>query len=95
MGEATESRNAPLGGVTFADLVMLFGSAALLHLGATPDPERGQSTVDLDQARHAIDMLELVKEKTAGNLSTAETEILDGVLFDLRFRYVEAAKGKN
>jgi hypothetical protein len=64
-----------------------------VHLGATPDPTSGQRHVDLDQAKQTIDLLELLKEKTAGNLTRAENEILDGVLFDLRYRYVDAVKG--
>lgn len=79
-------------GMTFEGLVMLFGTAGLVHLGAAPDPGGGERRVDLDQAKQAIEVLEVLKEKTAGNLGTAEAELLDGILFDLRWRYVEAVK---
>jgi len=46
--------------------------------------------VDLDQAKQAIEVLEVLKDKTVGNLSTSEAGLLDGILFDLRCRYVEA-----
>jgi len=72
---------------------MLFGTTGLLHLGAAPDPTNGQGRVDLGQAKETIELLELLKTKTTGNLTTAEAEVLDGVLFDLRCRYVDAAKG--
>jgi len=77
----------------FRGLVMLFGTAGLVHLGAAPDPAGGEARVDLDQAKQTIDLLELLKHKTAGNLTTAEATLLDGVLFDLRCRYVDAVKG--
>jgi hypothetical protein len=79
--------------MTFEGPVMLFGTTGLLHLGAAPDPTGGQRRVDLGQAKETIELLELLKEKTAGNLTIAEAEVLDGVLFDLRCRYVDAAKG--
>ncbi len=85
---------APRGGsasaMTFESLVMLFGTAALVHLGAAPDPAGGQQGLDLDQAKQTIDVLELLKEKTVGNLTTAEAGLLEGILFDLRCRYMEA-----
>ncbi len=65
-----------------------------MHLGAAPDPAGGEPCVDLAQARHAIAALEVLKEKTAGNLSPGEAALLDGVLFDLRCRYVDAAKNR-
>jgi hypothetical protein len=76
----------------FEGLVVLFGTTGLVHLGAAPDPASGERRVDLEQAKQTIDVLELLKEKTAGNLTAAEAEVLDRVLFDLRWRYVDAAK---
>jgi hypothetical protein len=64
-----------------------------VHLGVAPDPTGGQRRVDLVQAKQTIDLLALLKEKTAGNLTTTEAEALDGILFDLRCRYVDAVKG--
>jgi hypothetical protein len=93
MDGAGEPRGGSSSGMTFEGLVMLFGTTGLLHLGAAPDPTSGQRRVDLGQAKETIELLELLKEKTAGNLTIAEAEVLDGVLFDLRCRYVDAAKG--
>jgi hypothetical protein len=93
MDGAGEPRGGSSSGMTFEGLVMLFGTTGLLHLGAAPDPTSGQRRVDLGQAKETIELLELLKEKTTGNLTTAEAEVLDGVLFDLRCRYVDAAKG--
>jgi len=77
-------------GMTFESLVMLFGTAGLVHLGAAPDPAGGERRADLDQAKQTIEVLEVLKDKTVGNLSTSEVEFLDGILFDLRCRYVDA-----
>ena len=79
-------------GMTFESLVMLFGTAGLVHLGAAPDPAGGGRRVDLDQAQQAIEVLEVLKDKTVGNLSTSEAVLLEGVLFDLRRQYVEASR---
>jgi len=76
--------------MTFESLVMLFGTAGLVHLGAAPDPAGGERRVDLNQAKQTIEVLEALKDKTVGNLSTSEVELLDGILFDLRCRYVDA-----
>ncbi len=81
-------------GLTFEGLVMLFGTAGLVHLGGAPDPAGGERRVDLVQVRHAIAALEVLKEKTAGNLSPGEAALVDGILFDLRCRYVDAAKNR-
>ena len=93
MDGAGEQRGGSSTGMTFEGLVMLFGTTGLVHLGAAPDPTSGQRRVDLDQAKQTINLLELLKEKTAGNLTTTEAEVLDGILFDLRCRYVDAVKG--
>ncbi|OGB92276.1 MAG: hypothetical protein A2Z31_07465 [candidate division NC10 bacterium RBG_16_65_8] len=93
MGGVTEPRGGSSDAATLEGLILLFGTAGLLHLGAAPDPATGQRGVDLERAKQTIDLLELLKEKTSGNLTPAEANALDGVLFDLRCRYADAAKG--
>jgi hypothetical protein len=77
---------------TFTDLVLMFGTAALLHLGLAPDPVSGEKKRDLTQAKQAIDLLDLLKAKTAGNLTAEESSMLENVLFDLRMRYLDAVR---
>lgn len=93
MGGTDKSQGGAERGMTFEGLVMLFGTTGLVHLGAAPDPAGGERRVDLDQAKQTIELLELLKDKTTGNLTAVEAEILEGVLFDLRCRYVDAVKG--
>jgi hypothetical protein len=76
----------------FSSLVLMLGTMALTHLGAAPDPGGGQTKVDLAQARCLLDLLEVLKEKTAGNLTSGESTMLEALLFDLRMHYVEAVK---
>ena len=92
MGGTDKSHGGAGRGMTFEGLVMLFGTTGLVHLGAAPDPAGGERRVDLDQAKQTIELLELLKDKTTGNLTAVEAEILEGVLFDLRCRYVDAVK---
>ncbi|MBI4572598.1 MAG: DUF1844 domain-containing protein [candidate division NC10 bacterium] len=78
--------------VGFSGLLLMLGTAALAHLGAAPDPAKGEAKLDLAQAKQAIDLLDVLKVKTAGNLTGAESGMLDDLLFDLRMRYLDAVK---
>ncbi len=76
----------------FLDLVLMLGDSALAHLGAGPGAAEGGAGVDVERARQAIDLLDLLKQKTAGNLTSQEASVLDAVLFDLRIRFVNVVK---
>jgi hypothetical protein len=47
---------------------------------------------NLDQAKFTIDTLQIIKDKTSGNLTDGETKLLETALYDLRMRYVEKSK---
>ncbi len=79
---------APL---SFSAFVLGLASSALIHLGETPNPESGQVAIDLVAARQSIDVLDLLKEKTRGNLDPEEEQLFSSVLTDLRVRYVQRA----
>jgi hypothetical protein len=69
---------------------------ALFALGAVPDPRTGQRMLSLDLARHHIDMLSVIEQKTKGNLSADESSMLTSTLYELRQRYIQmssAARG--
>jgi hypothetical protein len=78
--------------VDFHTFVLSLGSSALLHLGEIENPNDGVSQKDLPLAKHTIDILAMLEEKTKGNLSTAEEKLIESLLYDLRLRYVEATK---
>ena len=78
--------------VDFTTFVLSLSHSARLHLGDAPDPVTGKSDVDLPMARHSIDLLGLIQEKTHGNLTGAEEQVLTQSLYDLRLRFVEVAQ---
>lgn len=78
--------------VTFPAFVMSLNTSALYHLGEIADPVTGKKTIDLDIARHAIDTLALMQEKTKGNLTADEEEMLKNILYDIKLRFVNASK---
>jgi hypothetical protein len=75
--------------VNFAALIMSFNTSALCHLGEVAEPGTGKKVMDLELARHTIDTLQLLQEKTKGNLSKDEEELLAHSLYDLKLRYVQ------
>lgn len=74
--------------VTFASLVLSLNTSALFHMGELPHPETGQKTVDKALAKHTIDTLGLLSEKTKGNLDNDEGELLTRVLYELKMKFV-------
>ncbi len=80
---------------SFAQLVLLLGTGAMQQLGLVPNPMNGKTQVDLQVAKFSIDLLGVLQEKTKGNLSDKETQMLDDLLFDLRMRFVEATRDKD
>jgi hypothetical protein len=79
--------------VSFISLVVSLGSSALVHLGEIAEPGASGPSKNLQLARDTIDVLQVLKDKTTGNLDEDETKLLDALLFDLRTKYMDAAKG--
>lgn len=77
---------------SLAGLFMMLASEALISMGEAPDPATGQRHVELDHAAGVVDLLMLLREKTEGNRSPEETQIIDELLYDLQLRYVNATK---
>lgn len=78
--------------VTFSAFVMSLNTSVLFHLGEISDPATGKRVVELDLAKHGIDTLTLIQQKTKGNLSKDEEEMLKNILYDLKIRFVKATK---
>ena len=85
-----QAERAPLPEVNFNSLIFSLSSSALLHLGKIADPQTGEKKTDLELAKHTIDTLAMLKEKTTGNLTDEEGKFLESILTDLRWRYVKA-----
>ncbi len=73
----------------FATLVSMFSTQAMVALGIIPSPIDGQADQQLPLAKHFIDLLGVLEEKTKGNLSEPEQSMLDQSLHELRMAYVE------
>ena len=78
--------------ITFASFMLGLSTEALALLGEMPHPATGEKIQDLVGAQQIIDVIALLKEKTRGNLSHDEDNLIDAILFDLRMKYVEKAR---
>ena len=79
-------------GVDFTMLINAMAEPALLFLGELRPPGSPEPTVDLERARIQIDMLDLLRVKSRGNLTTEEEGLLDRILYQLRMLYVARAQ---
>ena len=93
--EASQEKDAesqeplpPLPEMNFATFVASLNASALLQLGAIDDPTSGTKNKNLPMAKQTIDILSMLQEKTVGNLSEEEGNLLKNVLYDLRMMYV-------
>lgn len=75
--------------VTFSTFVLGLASSALIHLGEAPNPETGQAAINLVLARQSLDLLDLLRQKTKGNLTLEEEQLFTTLLTDLRLRFVQ------
>ena len=82
----------PLPPPTFEFLVFSLKMQAEMRMGLMGGAEEQEEKPDLLTARHAIDMLAMLAEKTRGNLSMEEQRLIENSLTELRFRYVQASE---
>ena len=87
-GDKTTARGPE---VNFSLFLSTLALQAYVGLGEMEDPATRSKKVNLDQARYMIEILEVVQNKTKGNLSPEEDKTLNHILYDLRLKYVEKA----
>ena len=75
----------------FETLISTLTTQALFAMGAIPDPRTGQRIQHLDLAKHNIDMLGVLEEKTKGNLTQEESDMLAKTAYELRTTYIRLA----
>src|SRR6266853_3053528 len=75
----------------FIEFVVMHAQNAALFLGQIPNPKTGEAEINLDLARMFIDQLEMIQEKTRGNLTNEETTVLRNALSNLQMAFVEAS----
>ena len=74
--------------VSFTNFVISLSTTVMYHFGDFRDPHADKTEKNLPAAKQTIDILAMLKDKTVGNLDETEKNLLDGVLYDLRMRYV-------
>ena len=90
MADASTSQQVALGPVDFSTHILSLASTALIALGKMQGPDGEQHPIDLETARHLIDVLGMLETKTKNNLEEAEQKLLQSLIYDLRVAYVDA-----
>jgi len=84
----------PESGIDFPGFILSLATTAAVHFGDIPDPATGQPMEpNILAAAQMIEIIAMLKEKTAGNLSQPEAKLLEDLLYELRMRYVQAQRG--
>ena len=89
-GPAGQAAYGQPGSVELQDVFWMFANSALVNLGAAPDPASGEQSLDLEQAREAIDVLVLLRDKTAAHRTDEESQLLEQLVYELQMRFVQA-----
>ena len=91
-GKSPEGKKSPVGGPSFLDLVMSLQMGAMVNLGMVQAGDGRRSPVNLPDAKDSIDLLDVLKEKTKGNLTEEESGVITEGLYHLRMAYMAAFK---
>lgn len=75
--------------VNFTNFVLSLSTSALFHFGDFPETEGDKPEKNLPAAKQTIDILDMLHEKTKGNLDKNESDLIQGVLYELKMRYVK------
>ncbi len=80
--------------VDFVSFVLSLTSTAFIHLGEVEDPVEGSRRVDLEAARQMIDIIDMLRLKTKGNLEPQEEKVIERILFELKLKFSQAASAR-
>lgn len=89
--QASRSQPSQMPAATFPNFINMLAVEAAMHLGLIETPD-GQAAIDLEAARHMIDTLGMLEQKTQGNLTAEESNFLTRMLADLRMQYVALSR---
>jgi hypothetical protein len=90
--ESESQSFTPLPEINFSTFILSLSTSALMHLGELPNPETHQVDKNLPLAKQTIDLIDMLKQKTEGNLEEDETQLITNLLYDLKLKYVAAIK---
>ncbi len=91
MEDARPAEEAPPGAgakIDFPSYILSYYTQGLVLLGEVPNPYTNKKEEDLEAARHTVDILSMLQEKTKGNLAQEEGQLLDSVLYELRMKFM-------
>ena len=77
----------------FSTFILSLNASSLIHLGEIHDPQLKERTVNLPAAKHTIEILEILEDKTKGNLDDGENKLLKDILYNLRLKFMQHSKG--
>jgi len=89
-----DGEEAPLPEMNFAGFILSLSTTAMFHFGDFPDPVTREAKRNLVAAKQTIDILNILETKTKGNLDEDEKQLLEGILYELRMRYVKEMSSK-
>ena len=92
--DTPETEASPLPEINFASFIFSLSTTAMYHFGDFPDPVTKESQRNLPAAKQTIDILSILKTKTEGNLDEQEKQMLDGILYELRMRFIKEMTNK-
>lgn len=91
-GEQKIQQEMPPMEMSFSLFISSLGMQTMIHLGELASPLTNKKEEDLKQAKQTIDILEILEQKTKGNLDKNEEQILKNLLYEIRMKYVEKGK---
>ncbi len=92
-GDEGANRSTEMPRVDFSTFVLSLGTTGLYQLGVMSDPASGEVvSPDPLVAQQTIDTLEMLRDKTRGNLDEEERKLIDSLLYELRMRFVELGR---
>lgn len=89
--DSPEASDPPMPPASFEMLLTTLATEAFVALGQVPHPITGETHLQRNQARFLIDTIDILRQKTAGNLSNSEQQVLDSMLHQLRLLFVQTA----
>ena len=87
------TKHEPIPDPSFAELVNMIAVQAMVGFGGMAGPGGERIPPNLDIAKHYVDMLQVLEDKTKGNLTDDEKQLFDQVVYEIRMRYIQSASG--
>ena len=78
----------------FAAFILSLNASSMIHMGEIPDPHSMERSVNLPAAKHTIEILEIIEDKTQGNLDDTEKKLLEDILYNLRMKFMQNSPKK-